>query len=103
RQWAALSEEMDPTEDVIEPSTADYGGEESRAMYRQDSVGNVIRLLDVLRNAVGSNQVTRGSKEILGMVQQLSRFQEATSSSTADELRGRVVSERGVRTLSMPG
>lgn len=98
KQWAAQSGETDPAADAVEPGMAN-GDEEPRPMYRSDSVGNATRLIDVMRNALGSNQVTRGSKEISALVRELCEFQLATLSST-EELHARVVLEQGPRTLS---
>ena len=104
RQWAAVSgeTETDATADAIEQSGMADGDEGSGTVYRSDSIGNAARLIDVLRNAVGSNQVTRGSKEISTMVQQLCRSRLATLSS-AEELGARAVAEPGTRTVSVTG
>ncbi|KAL8281707.1 hypothetical protein RB600_008933 [Gaeumannomyces tritici] len=101
RQWAALSGETDPTADADESGITE-GGKGPGTAYRPDNIGNAIRLIDVLRNTVGSSQITAGSKEISTMVQQLYRFQVAALCST-DELRAMTVLERGPRTLSVPG
>ena len=96
KQWAAMSGETDPSREVAD------GDEESRTMYRSDSIGNATRLIDVLRSTVASQQITAGSKEISAMIQKLYRFQ-ATALCSTDDLRAVVVPENGERTLSVPG
>lgn len=71
--------------DVTESGMAD-GDDELGIGYRSDNIGNAARLIDVFRNAVGSGQITTGSKEISTMVQELCRFQLASLCST-DDLR----------------
>ncbi|OWT42276.1 PIF1 protein [Pochonia chlamydosporia 170] len=78
------------------------GDDELGIGYRSDNIGNAVRLIDVFRNAVGSGQITTGSKEISTMVQELCRFQVASLCST-DDLRATVVIERGPRTLGLRG
>ncbi|PVH90925.1 hypothetical protein DM02DRAFT_647465 [Periconia macrospinosa] len=90
KQWAALSGEADPTVDLTESGTAD-GHDGLRTVFRPDSIGNAMRLIDA----------TTGSKEISAMVRLLCRFQLAALSST-EELRARVVVERAVRTVGIP-
>ncbi|XP_044717365.1 PIF1-like helicase domain-containing protein [Hirsutella rhossiliensis] len=67
---------------------------EAGSAYQSDNVGNATRLIDVVRSATGANQITAGSRELSGMMQQLSRFQQSALASTA-ELRATVVTERG--------
>jgi len=99
RQWAALSGDTDRTADTDESGIA--GNDEiSGMMHRPDNTMSAIRLIDVLRSAVGNGQVTAGSKEISGMIQQLSRFQLATLCST-DELHAALVPEPGPRRLNL--
>jgi hypothetical protein len=100
-QWAALSGEADPIADAVESGIA-AEDEGPGAVHRSDSIGNAIRLIDVLRNAVGSRQITAGSKEISALVQRLCRFQSAALCST-DDLRATMVPERGPRLPHLPG
>jgi len=101
KQWAAISGETDTMREAVESDVAE-GGEESRKMYRSDNIGNVTRLIDVLRSTRASQQITAGSKEISSMVQKLSRFQTTALCST-DDLRAMIVPEKGERVLSVRG
>lgn len=103
RQWAVLSGETDPMADAVESGITE-GEEAAGTVYQSDNIGNAIRLIDVLRDAVGSGQITAGSKEIstITIVQQLCRFQLGALCST-DDLRATVIQERGPRILSLPG
>ena len=96
KQWAAMSGEKDSSREAAD------GDEESRTMYRSDSIGNATRLIDVLRSTVASQQITADSKEISAMIQKLYRFQ-ATALCSTDDLCAVVVPESGERTLSVPG
>ncbi|KAM4067436.1 AAA domain-containing protein [Hirsutella rhossiliensis] len=60
------------------------------------------RLIDVVRSAAGANQITAGSRELSGMIQQLCRFQQSALASTA-ELEASIVRERGGRRIDLPG
>ena len=71
RQWAAISGETDPTADGVESAMAE-GDEGLGSAYQSDNIGNAHCLIDVIRNAAGSGQITAGSREISAMVQQLS-------------------------------
>ncbi|KAM4061844.1 PIF1-like helicase [Hirsutella rhossiliensis] len=106
KQWAASSGDGDPAgapgdwgEDGEGPGEADR---EAGSAYQSDNVGNATRLIDVVRSATGANQITAGSRELSGMMQQLSRFQQSALASTA-ELRATVVTERGGGHINMPG
>ncbi|KAM4061356.1 PIF1-like helicase [Hirsutella rhossiliensis] len=72
------------------------------ATYQPNSIGDATRLIDVVRGAVGANQVTAKSPELMAMIQQLCRFQQSALRSTA-ELEATALIERGERRLSMPG
>jgi hypothetical protein len=98
KQWAAWSGESDPTADAVESGTDDARS----AGYRSDSIGNAIRLIDVLRNAITSKEIVDGSKGISTMVGQLYWFQVAALSS-ADELRAAILLEHGKSRMSTPG
>ena len=101
RQWAAISGEADPTADRVESGMAE-GDEGVESGYQSDNVGNALRLIDVIRNAAGSGQITAGSKEISAIVQQLSQFQVAALHS-ADELHATIVQDQQLRTLRIAG
>ncbi|KAM4056481.1 ATP-dependent DNA helicase PIF1 [Hirsutella rhossiliensis] len=96
KQWAA--------------SSGDGGGgqgqgqadHEAASAYQSDDVGMATRLIDVVRSAAGANQITAGSQELSGMMQQLCRFQQSALASTA-ELQATMVTERGGRYINMPG
>ncbi|XP_044714536.1 PIF1 protein [Hirsutella rhossiliensis] len=81
---------------------AGEAGAESAATYQPNSIGDATRLIDVVRGAVGANQVTAKSPELMAMIQQLCRFQQSALRSTA-ELEATALIERGERRLSMPG
>ncbi|KAM4064217.1 AAA domain-containing protein [Hirsutella rhossiliensis] len=49
-----------------------------------------------------ANQITAGSRELSGMIQQLCRFQQSALASTA-ELEASIVRERGGRRIDLPG
>jgi hypothetical protein len=101
KQWAAMSGEMDSMREDVELGEAE-GDERSRTMYRSDNISNTTRLIDVLRNTLGIQQITAGSKEISAIVQKLYRF-KATAVCSTDELYATIVPERGGRTLNVPG
>ncbi|KAM4064170.1 Arrestin-lik [Hirsutella rhossiliensis] len=54
-------------EDGEGPGEADR---EAGSAYQSDNVGNATRLIDVVRSATGANQITAGSRELSGMMQQ---------------------------------
>ncbi|KAM4054520.1 PIF1-like helicase [Hirsutella rhossiliensis] len=101
KQWAASSGDGDPTVAHVEEGGAGEAGAESAATYQPNSIGDATRLIDVVRGAVGANQVTAKSPELMAMIQQLYRFQQSALRSTA-ELEATALIERG-RRLSMPG
>ncbi len=73
KQWAAVSGEAYA---AIEAGGID-GDQASADSYRSDHIGTAAWLIDVLRNAVQSGQVTAGSAEISAVIQQLCRLQGA--------------------------
>ncbi|XP_044715248.1 PIF1-like helicase domain-containing protein [Hirsutella rhossiliensis] len=101
KQWAASSGDGDPTVAHVEEGGAGEAGAESAATYQPNSIGDATRLIDVVRGAVGANQVTAKSPELMAMIQQLCRFQQSALRSTA-ELEATALIERE-RRLSMPG
>ncbi|KAI8648527.1 ATP-dependent DNA helicase [Fusarium keratoplasticum] len=102
KQWAATSGDGDPTVAHVEEGGTDEAGAETAATYQSNGIGDATRLIDVVRGAVGTNQVTAKSPELMAMMQQLCRFQQSALCSTA-ELEATVISERGARCISMPG
>ncbi|KAM4061526.1 PIF1-like helicase [Hirsutella rhossiliensis] len=73
KQWAASSGDGDPTVAHVEEGGAGEAGAESAATYQPNSIGDATRLIDVVRGAVGANQVTAKSPELMAMIQQLWR------------------------------
>ncbi|XP_044715960.1 PIF1-like helicase domain-containing protein [Hirsutella rhossiliensis] len=108
KQWAASSSDGDPTVAHVEKGGASEAGAGagagagSAATYQSNSIGDATRLIDVVRGAVGTNQVKAKSPELTAMMQQLCRFQQSALRSTA-ELAATVMTERGERRISMPG
>ncbi|XP_044717968.1 PIF1-like helicase domain-containing protein [Hirsutella rhossiliensis] len=101
-EGTASSGDGDPTVAHVEEGGAGEAGAESAATYQPNSIGDATRLIDVVRGAVGANQVTAKSPELMAMIQQLCRFQQSALRSTA-ELEATALIERGERRLSMPG
>ena len=101
RQWAAQSGEEDPAVDVTELTTFDgeeHGMERARGLYKPDDIGSATCLIDVLRSAMGSNQITAGSTYVRCLVQQLCAFQQAVLDSP-EEVIDTVVHEQGGKTI----
>lgn len=101
KQWAAVSGETDHAADGMEPSKGE-GDEGPGEVYREDDIGNAVRLIDILRSTVGRKEITAGSKEVTTVVQQLCRFQQEVFGSP-DELRATIVPEGGTRTIGAEG
>ncbi|OAQ58651.1 ATP-dependent DNA helicase PIF1 [Pochonia chlamydosporia 170] len=101
RQWAASSADSDRTDEAVSIGLNECNAE-ATDVYRSDSVGDATRLIDVVRMAAGVSQITAGSKEIMAWMQQLCRFQQSSLCSS-DELRARVIDERGVRRIELSG
>ncbi|KAM4061443.1 PIF1-like helicase [Hirsutella rhossiliensis] len=104
KQWAASGGDGDPAGALGEgegggPHPADH---DAASAYEADNAENATRLIDVVRSAVGAGQITAGSRELSGMIQQLCRFQQSALASTA-ELQAAIVAERGGRHIDMPG
>ncbi|KAM4061456.1 PIF1 protein [Hirsutella rhossiliensis] len=102
KQWAASSGDSDPTAAHVEEGGTDDAGVESTATYQSNSIGDATRLIDVVRGAVGTNQVAAKSPALMAMMQQLCRFQQSTLCSAA-ELEATMEPERGARRIDMPG
>jgi len=99
RQWAAQSGEADSMADATDLVTGeDEGDESSGMMYRPDDIGNATRLIDVLRNTMGSNQTTVGSKDVKLIVQQLCEFQQIGLCSS-EHLLATIIREQGTRKM----
>lgn len=73
RQWAAEFEDTDAAHETIE--FGDGSSNKQRMTYRSDDIGNTTRLIEVLRTAIGNEQLTKGSTEISTVIQQLCQFQ----------------------------
>ncbi|KAH6961862.1 hypothetical protein BKA56DRAFT_185743 [Ilyonectria sp. MPI-CAGE-AT-0026] len=102
RQWAASAGDADFTAARVgEEGEGEAGGEEAASVYQSGSIGNATRLIDVVRSAVGANQITAGSPELIATMEQLCRFQQSALSSAA-ELQATVMPERGERRISIP-
>jgi hypothetical protein len=87
KQWASQSGEADPTADLAgfaDPDGEEEAPERPGRLYRPDNIGCALRMIDVFRNIVGTNQVTAGSNEVRLMVQQLCAFEQAASCSSED-------------------
>ncbi|KAF2195594.1 hypothetical protein K469DRAFT_758158 [Zopfia rhizophila CBS 207.26] len=87
RQWAAQSGKADPTVDTADLLTSD--GEEDKCswrLYRPGEIGSTTRLINVLRSAIGTNQITAGSNDVRLIIQQLCDFLQAASYSSEDIL-----------------
>jgi hypothetical protein len=102
KQWASSSGDGDGTGGHVEEAGAGQADEESASAYQSDNVGNATRLVDVIRSAVGANQITAGSRGLTALMQQLCRFQQSALCSTA-ELQATITPERGERRINMPG
>ncbi|PVH96965.1 hypothetical protein DM02DRAFT_534146, partial [Periconia macrospinosa] len=97
RQWAAQSGEADPMAGATDPVTGE-GDEGTGTMYRRDDIGNAIRLIDVIRSTIRTNEITAGSKDVRLIVQQLCAFQQVALCSS-EHLHATVVREQGTRTM----
>ncbi len=105
RQWAAQSGEEDPAADVTDLATFDReedGNGRLRGLYKSDDIGNATWLIDVLRGAMGTSQITAGSIHVGSVVQQLCEFQR-TALDSPEEVLDAVVHERGGRTIRTLG
>ncbi|KAJ6437585.1 membrane protein [Purpureocillium lavendulum] len=102
KQWAASCGGGDPTVAYVEEGGADGAGADSAARYQSNSIGDATRLIDIVRGAVSTNQVTAKSPELMAMMQDLCRFQQSALSSPA-ELEATVVPEWEETRTSMTG
>jgi hypothetical protein len=102
KQWASSSGGGEPAGAHVEETGAGHADEEAASAYQSDNVGKATRLLDVVRSAVGANQITAGSRELRAAMRQLCRFQHSALSSTA-ELHATITPERGERRITVPG
>ncbi|EEU34861.1 uncharacterized protein NECHADRAFT_88347 [Fusarium vanettenii 77-13-4] len=101
RQWAASAGDADFTAARAGKEGESEASEEAASVYQSDSIGNATRLINVVRSAVGANQITAGSPELMATMEQLCRFQQSALSSTT-ELQATVMPERGERRISIP-
>ncbi|PNP59973.1 hypothetical protein FNYG_14697 [Fusarium nygamai] len=102
RQWAASAGDGDFTAARASEEGEGEAGEDAASVYQSDSIGNATRLIDVVRSAVGADQITAGSPELMATIEQLCRFQQSALSLTA-ELQATIMPERGERLISIPG
>lgn len=102
KQWAASSGDNDFTAVHPDEDGAGEAGEEPGSVYQADGTGNTMRLIDVVRSAIGTNQITAGSPELTAMMQELSRSQQSAPSSSS-ELQATLRSERGPRRINIQG
>ncbi|RKK17328.1 hypothetical protein BFJ67_g17724 [Fusarium oxysporum f. sp. cepae] len=102
RQWAASAGDGDFTAARASEEGEGEAGEDAASVYQSDSIGNATRLIDVVRSAVGADQITAGSPELMATIEQLCHFQQSALSSTA-ELQATIMPERGERLISIPG
>ncbi|KID81371.1 PIF1 protein [Metarhizium guizhouense ARSEF 977] len=102
KQWAASSSDGDFTAAHPDEDGAGQAGEDHGSVYQADRIGNTMRLIDVVRSAVGVNQITTGSPEITAMMQELSRFQQSPLSSSC-ELQSTAIPEPGPRRINISG
>ncbi|KJZ69552.1 hypothetical protein HIM_11065 [Hirsutella minnesotensis 3608] len=104
KQWAASGGDGDHGGALGEGEEGGQhpGDHDAASAYQSDDVGNATRLIDVVRSAAGASQITAGSRELSGMIQQLCRFQQSALVSTA-ELQAAIVRERDGRHIDMPG
>ncbi|KAM4056436.1 PIF1-like helicase [Hirsutella rhossiliensis] len=94
KQWAASSGDGDSTVTHVEEGETGGAGAESAATYQPNNIGDATRLIDVVRGAVGTNQATAKSPELMALMQQLCRFHQSALCSTA-ELEATVIPEQG--------
>ncbi|KAM4061532.1 PIF1-like helicase [Hirsutella rhossiliensis] len=87
KQWAASSGDGDPTVAHVEEGGAGEAGAESAATYQPNSIGDATRLIDVVRGAVGANQVTAKSPELMAMIQQLWRVFSGAALPPQDQVK----------------
>lgn len=93
RQWAAQSGEEDPKVDVTDLATFDAEERGNERLHTPDDIGSATRVIDVLRIAIGCNQITAGSDYGRSIVQQMCEFQQASVESP-EGLFDTVVHER---------
>ncbi|KAM4055500.1 PIF1-like helicase [Hirsutella rhossiliensis] len=97
KQWAASSGDGDPTVAHVEEGGAGEAGAESAATYQPNSIGDATRLIDVVRGAVGANQVTAKSPELMAMIQQLWRVFSGAALPPQDQVKAIKSQQRSPR------
>ncbi|EFZ03310.2 PIF1 protein [Metarhizium robertsii ARSEF 23] len=102
RQWAASAGDADFTVTHADEEGEGEGDEEAASVRESDSIGNTTRLIDVMRSALGSNQITAGSPELMATLKQLCQFQ-LSGLSPAGELYATIIPERGERRIGIHG
>ncbi|KAM4061175.1 PIF1-like helicase [Hirsutella rhossiliensis] len=100
KQWAASSGDGDPTVAHVEEGGAGEAGAESAATYQPNSIGDATRLIDVVRGAVGANQVTAKSPELMAMIQQLWRVFSGAALPPQDQVKAIKSQQRSPRSVA---
>ncbi|KAJ6436263.1 ATP-dependent DNA helicase PIF1 [Purpureocillium lavendulum] len=100
KQWAASCGDDDAT--AAQFDDEGDGDKATGGVYEATKVGDATRLMDVIRTALGTSQVTAGSAELTGMLQRLGRFQHSALGSST-ELEAAAMRETGVRIINLPG
>ncbi|KAM4067377.1 PIF1-like helicase [Hirsutella rhossiliensis] len=100
KQWAASSGDGDPTVAHVEEGGAGEAGAESAATYQPNSIGDATRLIDVVRGAVGANQVTAKSPELMAMIQQLWRVFSGAALPPQDQDKAIKSQQRSPRSVA---
>ncbi|KAM4058330.1 PIF1-like helicase [Hirsutella rhossiliensis] len=75
-------------------------GAESAATYQPNSIGDATRLIDVVRGAVGANQVTAKSPELMAMIQQLWRVFSGAALPPQDQVKAIKSQQRSPRSVA---
>ncbi|OAQ58219.2 ATP-dependent DNA helicase PIF1 [Pochonia chlamydosporia 170] len=102
RQWAASAGDTDFSVTHADDEGEGEGDEEAASVHESDSIGNTTRLIYVIRSALGSNQITAGSPELMATMKQLCHFQLSAQSS-AGGLYATVIPEQGERQIGIHG
>lgn len=99
KQWAASSGDGDLDDEGVEAEATEMGAF-GGASFRGDNIGSAMRLIDVIRAASGSSQITSGSREFAGLIWHLGRFQEVALSSP-DDLNSFRLGDEGGRSRAL--
>lgn len=99
KQWAASSGDGDLDDEGVEAEATEMGAF-GGASFRGDNIGSAMRLIDVIRAASGSSQITSGSREFAELIWHLGRFQEVALSSP-DDLNSFRLGDEGGRSRAL--